>query len=223
MKPLIGLSGVFESQSGNVRVHVRYMERILAHGGVPMLLPTLSDATSINALVEKLDGVLFTGGGDITPSYYGKQLETEQDQTEPERDAFELALFKASLAKGVPMLGICRGMQLLAVASGASLIQRVAGHGGGISHDVDINDGLLREICGVDFACVNSYHQQAVAEPTADLPLVVCARASDGSIEAISHRSHPFCLGVQWHPERCAYSDKVSAGIFSSFISASSR
>ena len=223
MKPLIGLSGVFEPQSGNVRVHLRYMERILAHGGVPVLLPTSTDIASVDAIVEKLDGVLFTGGGDITPSYYGQQLETAEDQTEPVRDVFELALFKASLAKGLPMLGICRGMQLLAVACGAALAQRVDGHSGGISHDIDINSGLLYEICGMRSDNVNSYHRQAVAEPSVDLPLVVCARASDGTIEAISHRSHPFCLGVPWHPERGVYSDAVSAGIFSSFVSASSR
>ena len=115
-------------------------------------------------IAERLDGLLLTGGGDITPRYYGQKLETAQDLTEPERDAFELALFDLMLSAQKPMLGICRGMQLIAVACGAQLIQEVKGHNGGISHDIDIYDGVFKKMCNCNRASVNSYHMQAVAE-----------------------------------------------------------
>lgn len=222
MKPLIGLTGVYEPQCGIMRVHRRYSDRILAFGGVPMLLPLTKDAAQIRAIVNKLDGVLFTGGGDISPHYYGESLRTVKDQTEPDRDAFELALFSEAVARQMPILGICRGMQLIAVACGAKLEQEVKEHADGISHKIDIRNGRLYEMCGCTLAEVNSFHMQAVVEWSGDDPLELCARAEDGTIEAIAIKSYPFGLGVQWHPERMPYSDTVSRGIFSSFVAACS-
>lgn len=222
MKPLIGVSGVYEPHDGVIKVRNAYMECIFAAGGIPVLLPLLSNDLQVREIGSRLNGVVFTGGGDVTPSYYGAEPETEFDQTEPERDAFEIALFKHAMERKIPILGICRGMQLIAVACGAKLKQHIENHSNGISHEVVIHCARLCEICGADTAAVNSHHMQAVVEPGTESSLRVCACAKDGTIEAIMHKELPFCLGVQWHPERLPHSALVSSGIFSSFVSACS-
>ena len=213
---IVGITGVYEKEEDRLRIGNSYLRAMYQVGIQPVLLPMTLCEKEIRALAEVLAGVVFTGGGDITPQYYGQRLICA-DRTEPIRDAFECLLYREMALRGKPMLGICRGMQLLAVANGVPLIQNVQGHEN-ISHQVAIiKSEHLFDICKTRTIAVNSFHRQAVAEPDSHSDIVVCGRAKDGTIEAIWHRKLPFCLGIQWHPERMCYTSAGSLDVLSAF------
>jgi len=145
--------------------------------------------------------LLLPGGGDVHPRFYGQELRAATDVDEA-RDRYELALFRRFAAAGRPVLGVCRGLQLVNVALGGTLRQHVEGHsriaGADSLHAVRTDDALLRTLYGERFT-VNSAHHQAVDRPGAGLRVI--ARAEDGTVEAVRHESLPI-LAVQWHPER---------------------
>ncbi|WMF04572.1 gamma-glutamyl-gamma-aminobutyrate hydrolase family protein [Micromonospora robiginosa] len=181
-----------------------YVRAVTAAGGRAVVLPP--DDTDADVL-EVLDGLLLAGGADVGPERYG-QPPDPRTEARPDRDAGELALLTAALAADLPVLGVCRGMQLLAVAYGGTLHQHlpdVVGHDGhrpapGVygSHPVRFTAGSLagHVMAGVDR--VNSYHHQAVADPGG---LAVTGRADDQVVEAVEDPARSFVLGVQWHPE----------------------
>lgn len=151
------------------------------------------------AAAGRFDGLVLTGGGDLAPSYYGQSPETDTLAIDPARDQEELALLAAFAARGKPVLGVCRGVQVLNVFFGGTLVQHMEGHGGGVRHTVQALPGSrLRAWCGAAFE-TNSYHHQAVDVPGRGLR--VTARSTDGTAEGLEHRSLPV-FGVQWHPER---------------------
>jgi putative glutamine amidotransferase len=165
------------------------------------VLPPVGDA---EAVLERLDGICLSGGPDLDPEAYGaRERHPELGETEPSLDAFELALARAALARGVPILGVCRGAQALNVAAGGTLHQHVDGHrqsepGTLTTEIVRIADGTrLARILGTGPLAVNSFHHQAVDRVGAGLRVV--ARASDGTVEAVEGAG--FTLGVQWHAE----------------------
>ena len=221
MKPLIGLTGVYTPEDDFVKVRNLYMSCIFHAGGIPVMLPLTQTEWQLDALEKRLQGVVFTGGGDVSPHYFGEPLLCEAGRTEPERDAFELALYARFAKVGKPILGICRGSQLLAVANGEKLLQNVDGHDG-ISHDVAIKSGSrLCQIVKKTSLSVNSYHRQAIAPLSSGSSLAVCGMTADGGIEAIEHKILPFCFGVQWHPERLYFAESSGASaLFSAFVSA---
>jgi len=213
VRPLIGIPPVFADR-GRLRpgralhaLDARYPRAVEAAGGTPVLLPLQSDAA---ALADRLDGLLIPGGGDFAPerSY---PAGVDFDPVAPEQLAFDRRLLACALERALPVLGICYGMQLLAVHHGGSLIydlptdlpgagpHRLAEPGARHALDVEPATRLAALLEG-DGAAVNSHHHQAVSEPGAGLR--VGARAADGVIEAIERAEGPFCLGVQWHPER---------------------
>jgi putative glutamine amidotransferase len=216
MRPLIGVttSELRASSAGTLRRHgdpphpemalgMTYLRAITDAGGMPVVLPPLGDA---EALLERLDGVCLSGGPDLDPEAYGAvERHAELGPTEPDLDAFELALARAADASGVPLLGICRGAQALNVARGGTLHQHVGAHrqtepATATTHSVHVDPGTrLAQLVGTRPLRVNSFHHQAVDVLGRGLRAV--ARAADGTIEAVEAPGPRFVLGVQWHAE----------------------
>lgn len=210
---------------------VAYAAAVAAAGGTPVLLP-VQDMERLHPLIEHIHGLLLPGGYDLDPLFFGQEPRPGLGRVTPERDAFELALVQIFTSLGRPILGICRGLQLLAVARGGSLHQDIASERRGAlkhrqeaprwwgSHGVRLVPGTrLAAILGVEALRVNSFHHQAVEEPL-PAPLVVGARAPDGVVEAFEDPSHPFFLAVQWHPEEMAERDPWSRRLFEAFVAA---
>jgi putative glutamine amidotransferase len=211
---VIGLSAYYEEarwahwHKPAMLLPANYAEQVAAAGGTPVLLPPLP---GVAAAVGRLDGLLLTGGGDIDPARYGAQPHPRTGRVSVLRDAAELELLDAAMAAGLPVLGVCRGMQLLNVARGGTLCQHLpddAGHtpapGTFGSHPVRVAAGTrLAGILGPngDGVDVPTAHHQAVDRLGEGL--VATAWAQDGVIEAVepSAAGNPFLLAVQWHPE----------------------
>lgn len=182
-----------------------YIDAVRRAGGLPLLVPP--GPTDLDRLLAAADAVVLTGGHfDIHPSHYGRGVQGRLDRVEPARTDLELALARACLERGVPVLGVCGGMQALAVAAGGTLVQDLPK--APIDHEQPTDpatpwhpveaDGALAALVGPRLE-VNSTHHQAVEDPGPRLR--ACGWAPDGAIEAIEAIDHPFALGVQWHPE----------------------
>ena len=220
--PVIGISAY--SEGGRCQVNMTYVNSIRLAGGVPLVIPVTGDDAQIEAIIAAIDGLVMTGGEDFDPlKWYGEEPLRALGEVVPERDDFDVKLVRAAVARGVPVLGICRGEQLLAVAFGGSLWQDIPSqvkdsyvkHRQGSTtgtvgtHSITIGKGsLLAKILGKESALVNSFHHQAIK----DVPqgFKVSATAADGIIEAVerSGRLAPayadagaWVLGVQFHPE----------------------
>lgn len=190
-----------------------YSKAIIAAGGIPVHLPL--DLAVVPA-VDRLDGLLLTGGADIDPGQYGHAAAVDADTPEPARDEFELAVLNRAMERELPALGICRGVQLMNVACGGTLHQHLPEHAkfdrpiDELSHTVQIEQpSVLHELYGSERQ-VNSLHHQAV--DTVGEGLRVSANADDGTIEALEHQTLPM-IAVQWHPEMMttAKSDPIFA------------
>jgi putative glutamine amidotransferase len=212
-----------------------YLQAIVhGFGGIPLIVPYLDEAIDIDALVERVDGVLLTGGRtNVHPERYGAPADPRAEPHDPDRDALAFALARAALRHGVPLLAICRGVQELNVALGGSLHSEVHEIEGRVDHrapksesrddrfairqDVDIAPGgLLAGILGPGPVKVNSLHRQAIDRLGEGL--IVEATAPDGTIEAVRVAGAPtFALGVQWHPEYWVRTDLPSARLFAAF------
>ena len=200
---------------------------VRAAGGVPLLLTATRDAQEIKAAASKLDGFVFAGGSDIAPAFYGEE---DRGTISPDldRDSFELTLCREALEKNRPLLGICRGCQLLNVALGGSLIQDlpdVKDDWGlhrrpdivrGYVHDVKITVPTLFPNNRGETMKVNSMHHQAVGRLAKQAE--AAARTEDGIIEAIWAPAYKYAVGVQWHPECLAEDDGVQADIFRAVV-----
>ncbi|MFI1682637.1 gamma-glutamyl-gamma-aminobutyrate hydrolase family protein [Streptomyces sp. NPDC020607] len=209
-KPLIGVSTYLESsvswgvwQLPAAVLPAGYPRLVRAAGGLTAMLPP-DDPAHAAEVVARLDGVVVAGGPDVAPERYGAAREERTGPPAPERDAWELALIEAALASRTPLLGICRGMQLMNVALGGTLVQHMDGHVEGIgvfgTHTVKPVPGTLYESVVPDASTdVPTYHHQAVDRLGRDL--VVSAYAEDGTIEAVELPGQAWALGVQWHPE----------------------
>lgn len=178
-----------------------YAKGVIAAGGLPVHLPIDVDPLLI---IDRLDGLLLTGGTDIEPSLYGAVSETDIYPPEPERDDLELGLFKGAVHRQIPVLGICRGQQIVNVGAGGTLHQDVPPHSGvGHAPDAELHevrlepDSILRELYGAT-VWVNSLHHQAVDAVGEDLR--VTGWSDDGVAEGLEHTSLPIVC-VQWHPE----------------------
>lgn len=231
VRPLIGLScyreparwGVWDAPADLLpAVYARAIEAV---GGVPVLLPPAQHPEHAAAAVAaRLDGLVVSGGADVDPRRYGQDPHPRTLSWREDRDAWELALLDAAEERGLPVLGVCRGMQLMAVRAGGSLDQHtpdVVGHeqhnpGGDAFGDVDVRlvpGSLLAGLVG-DSLAVHCHHHQSVREhPGFD----AAAHAADGTVEAIEHRGDRFVVGVQWHPEMTH-----DAGLFRALVRAAS-
>ncbi|MGI5424694.1 gamma-glutamyl-gamma-aminobutyrate hydrolase family protein [Streptomyces sp. CA-179760] len=209
-RPLIGVStylesgarwGVWELEAA--LLPAGYPRLVRQAGGLAAMLPP-DDPLHAADVVARLDGVVIAGGPDVEPVRYGAERDPRTGPPARERDAWELALIDAALAAGVPLLGICRGMQLLNVALGGTLVQHIEGHAEVVGvfggHAVKPVPGSLYGGVVPEETFVPTYHHQAVDRLGEGL--VPSAHAADGTIEALELPSHPgWVLGVQWHPE----------------------
>jgi putative glutamine amidotransferase len=232
-RPRIGLTLDAEKPGGYsaypwYALRTNYAGAVAQAGGVPLALPHL--AALADDMLDTIDGLIVTGGAfDVSPALYGEADQHDSVVVKEGRTAAELALLRGALARGMPVLGICGGQQLLAVVLGGSLIQHIPDaipaalaheqpnprHEAG--HAVAITPGTrLHGIVGAERMHVNSSHHQAVRD--AGPGVVVNAMAPDGVIEGIEDPSRPFCIGVQWHPEFSI--DQGDARLFQAFIAA---
>ncbi|WP_435863004.1 gamma-glutamyl-gamma-aminobutyrate hydrolase family protein [Streptomyces massasporeus] len=208
-RPLIGVStylesgarwGVWELEAA--LLPVGYPRLIQRAGGLAAMLPP-DDTRYAAEAVARLDGLVIAGGPDVEPVRYGAEREPRTGPPAPERDAWELALIEAALAARVPLLGICRGMQLLNVALGGTLVQHIDGHAEAVGvfggHAVKPVPGSLYAGVVPEETFVPTYHHQAVDRLGEGL--VPSAYAADGTVEAVELPSADWVLGVQWHPE----------------------
>jgi putative glutamine amidotransferase len=188
----------------------RYLDAVRAAGGMPVILAPV-DADEVDSLVGRLDAVVLSGGPDLHPSAYGALPHAELGPTEPQLDRFELDLARTAVTRGLPVLGICRGMQVLNVALGGSLHQHLPDLGDAVdhrqqgaanepSHRVTLaRDSRLTKVIGRRYLEVNSFHHQGLH--ALGKGLAIAAHAPDGHVEAIEARGRRFTFGVQWHAE----------------------
>ena len=211
-----------------------YTDAIQWAGGIPVLIPVLSEPEIVRDYAERLDGILLPGSStDIDPHHYGGERHSLLGRMFPERDRTDAQLLDVAELRAVPVFGICYGVQSLNVFRGGSLIQDIPSEvAGALSHDrpgepeeikshrVRLDESsLLGRLFGEPEALVNSYHHQSVAEPGRNLRIT--ATAPDGVAEAIEDTRGRFVLGVQWHPETGWKTDALARSLFSAFVEAS--
>jgi putative glutamine amidotransferase len=216
----------------------RYILTLTTAGAIPWMIPLVGDdEETLRAIYEQLDGVFLPGGADIDPSSYGENRHPLCDKTDPPRDTVELQLAKWAMEDRKPVLGVCRGLQLINLAAGGTLYQDLKEHYAGsikhdyfpfggqfardfLSHEIRIEEHSgLGEILGVRSLKVNSMHHQGIKELGAGL--VASAFAPDGLIEAAETTGDHFLVGVQWHPEALAEKDDRMRRLFVTFVEAS--
>ena len=209
-RPLIGITSVYQVDKDNGSVSTvvdfNYVKAVAENGGVPVVLPTVSNEKFLRRYIDKLDGLVLIGGDDIPPDAYGQRPHETVKVMPEQRYDFEKRLIPAWLSSGKPMLGVCLGMQFTNVISGGTLIQDIPSQVGTEVnhrrkyHHVNIEpDSLLANILGNNEAMVYSNHHQAVDKPGRNLKVI--AHADDGVIEAAERIRGGFGLFVQWHPE----------------------
>ncbi|MDJ0925518.1 MAG: gamma-glutamyl-gamma-aminobutyrate hydrolase family protein [Acidimicrobiia bacterium] len=237
MNPIIGITSrlpVIKTSGGDLEAHVVnrvYTDAVLRCGGTPIALPPVP-ADEAPRILDRIDGLVLSGGGDIDPSFYGGRLHDDMYAIDPQRDEFEFALVREAQKRRVPVLAICRGLQVLNVALGGTLIEDIPSEIGSTDHAVrgpevvDCHqtvtiepDCLVAEAIGSTEACVNSIHHQAVRDVAPGMR--AAGWTSDGVIEVLDPEDHSWpLLAVQWHPEYLVVNDDEAAlALFTALVS----
>lgn len=215
-----------------ISVPEAYVQAVIRAGGCPVLIPLGLPEDRLDDLLLGLDGILFTGGGDVEPGSYGGESHERVGDVDADRDRVELHLFRSALHVGTPFMGICRGIQLVNVGLGGTLYGDIAaGRPGSLKHDfypdwprdylahtVEVSAGSqIQKILGAGTVEVNSLHHQAIDRLAPGL--LATAHAPDRLVEAVELPGHPFGLAVQWHPE-CLAADPAMRALFQAFVQA---
>lgn len=232
MKPIIGVMPLWDDDKNSIWMLPGYLDGISMAGGIPLILPLLTEGGDLEQLMNMCDGFLFTGGHDVSPRMYSEPPMEGKISSCKKRDEMESFILKEAIDGNKPILGICRGMQFINAFLGGTLYQDIPTqfptdieHHQDPPYDiplhtVDIIPGTpLYHCLGVERLAVNSYHHQAVKEIAPGL--VTMAVSPDGLIEAFCMPSHRFLWAVQWHPEFSYISDSNSRKILSAFVEAS--
>lgn len=238
LRPVVGLTSYLEPARWGawdmpaVLVPASYVKAIHAAGAAVVILPPFTgDLSTVaefaSASVSALDGLVIAGGVDVDPALYGQVPHETTDRPRVERDASEIAVYRAAREANLPVLGICRGLQVMAVAHGGSLHQHLPDLVGETTHRPAPGsysnhparfaaDSIAATVVGSSDAVVNSSHHQAVDQPG---DLKITGWAADGTVETVEDPSADFVLGVQWHPEVCA-DPAVGGKVFEAFVAA---
>lgn len=235
MKPVIGItSGLTITDlngavSRRVDISAWYSDAVVAAGGTPVILPPIPGTE--DDVLGLVDGLIFSGGADLDPALFGDEtVHPDTYGVEPSRDSFELALARKAYAQDIPVLGICRGIQLLNVALGGTLIQHVPDTSdlehrqqkSGIApyegiHTVELTQGsLVADVFGTQSLMTNSFHHQALRDVAE--PLTVTGRTKDGIVEAVEANEKGCFFAVQWHPEMMHAHDTLQLAPFTRLI-----
>jgi len=230
-KPLVGITLGDGEKAGLHAMREDYLRSVEQAGAIPVVLPAV-DPGDVPSLLDRFDGVLLSGGVDVDPVLYGQAAHPRLGKVNRRRDDFELALTREALRRDVPILAICRGHQVLNVATGGTLVQDVASLvEGAMRHDASgprwrrahavevTSPSLLREVLGQGTLSVNSFHHQAVDR--IGKGLVVTARCPvDGVVEGLEMPSRRFVVAVQWHPESFWNRPRSFQGLFDAHVEA---
>ena len=208
----IGISPDWDTQKGRINIPNDYITAVLRAGALPLLFPLAGSEEAWKAMIDKVDGVVFSGGEDIDPNYFGEEVHSACGKIIPERDAQELFGYQYLLTTGKPFLAICRGIQVMNVAHGGTLYQDIPAQLPNITikhsqpetadsaHQADIVPGtLLHSLLGADRVPVNSRHHQVVKDVAPGLR--VNALSEDGLVEGLEFENGYPGIGTQWHPE----------------------
>ncbi|WP_027634001.1 gamma-glutamyl-gamma-aminobutyrate hydrolase family protein [Clostridium hydrogeniformans] len=234
-KARIGISGSIIVDEGGMfpgyeRAYVNddYVKSVIKAGGIPVILPLIKDEEDIKAQLEMVDGIIMSGGHDVNPLLYGEEPSQKLGGILPKRDDFDMKLIKVAMEMKKPLLGICRGHQILNVANGGTLYQDLSfidgcyvKHNQGslpsiATHTVNMKEGTkLRGILGEE-THINSFHHLAIKDVAEGF--IPCAFAKDGVVEAIEKVGEEFIMGIQWHPEMMSGESENMALIFKRLI-----
>lgn len=233
---IVGISGSIIVDEGGIfpgyrrsYVNEDYVSSVINNGGIPFILPLTTDESIIETYVEKIDALILSGGHDVYPINYKEEPLQKLGEVYPDRDYFDFKLLEYAIKKDIPILGICRGFQIINVYNGGSLYQDLSyrsentfkhnqGHSSDlVTHTITIKkDTKLFSLIEKEKILVNSFHHQ-VLNKIGD-GLEVSAKAEDGVVEAIEHKNYKFMLGVQWHPEMLHKKEKLMNNIFKELI-----
>lgn len=239
MRPLIGIPCQADYREGSGRPiycnNRTYIHAIENAGGVPVLIPMLNDLSLLESLLTRLDGLLFSGGVDMNSCHYNEEAHPHLGEFDQRLDEFELFLVHWALQARMPIVGVCRGMQLLNVALGGSLYQdletqypEVMVHcrrelpRNTLIHSVHVTAGSqMEQVLGTNEIWINSIHHQAVKEPGQGVR--ISGHSEDGVAELLEMADYPFVLGIQGHPEELYTNETLCAKLFSAFVEACSQ
>jgi putative glutamine amidotransferase len=241
MRPRIGITSWHRDDPDHLErwegIRDTYTGAVRAGGGLPVILPIADDdPATLGDYLAAVDGLLFTGGEDIAPAYYGEALDERCQEPDPERDVFEIHLARTAMERQVPTLGICRGLQVINVAAGGTLYQDIAcragtrayhsastANRGRLIHSVRVVPGSrLFAIMGVTGSEVTSTHHQFVKDLAPGLR-VGAESVEDGIVEGIEHPGRPFLVAVQWHPERIYKQRAEHLALFRALVRAAEK
>ncbi|WP_445488657.1 gamma-glutamyl-gamma-aminobutyrate hydrolase family protein [Niallia sp. 03133] len=236
-RPVIGITSAYVFHNKfmeGVYTHHDYHKTIAKNGGLPIILPFVQEELA-EEMVEQCDAILLSGGEDVDPSMYNQDPHQKLGATIPLRDKVELNIVKAAMKRNLPIFAICRGIQLVNVALGGTLIQDIPSvvkdsikHSQTVDRSWDTHwvtveqNSRLANIVGEAAVRVNSLHHQAIDRVADDLAVV--AQSADGIIEAVEHKNYQnFFLGIQWHPESMAATDEKMNRLFAEFVKSAKK
>lgn len=228
-RPLIAIPGRRSDEAQGHRTPVvsggrLYADAIQRAGGLPIFIPPTDDVELIQATMERCDGMVLLGGGDVSPSKYGQEAHTRLFGVNEFIDDFEIVAIRHAISLDLPILAICRGHQILNVALGGTLIQHLNNYEvhRDTMHDVQLTPGsYVADAMGTTHPMTHSFHHQALDAVAPDLTVV--GTYGDGTVEAVQHNTASWVIGVQWHPEDTAEQDPANQGLFDALVQRASR